>query len=91
MQTKTCWTVNRGKGLSPVESCEGKLCFILVSSWKRVIAPLCVSEAINAPVSLLLTCSLWLSLGFWQVHNTSEKREKRKRYFRGVRMWAPPT
>lgn len=54
--TKTCWTVNRGKGLSPVESCEGELCFILVSSWKPIIVALYISEVINIPVFFSLTC-----------------------------------
>lgn len=30
--TKMCWTVNRGKDLSPVESCEGELYFVLLPS-----------------------------------------------------------
>lgn len=42
--TKTCWTVNRGKGLSPVESCEGELCFLLASPWNRVTVALYMSE-----------------------------------------------
>lgn len=48
--TKTCWTVNRGKGLSPVESCEGKCWFILASPWKHTMVALCISEIINIPV-----------------------------------------
>jgi len=57
--TKTCWTVNRGKGLSPVESCEGELCFVLVYSWKHIIVAVRISEIINIPVSLSLT---WICL-----------------------------
>lgn len=58
--TKTCWTVNRGKGLSPVESCEGKFWFVMVSPWKHTIVALFISEIMSIPV--LARVKMWVLL-----------------------------